>query len=161
MVWTSWHASARGSEPAIWQRWPRAGKRITSRIHVVCHHLKQSSAHDPIITVNPNNKEQTRQVNLIQSNLFDRRKLASGNSDPVSVPPRSREGANGILAWYCVLFKTMIKGSECLGISLWLCSCTVASRPRILTCYKSDIPSARHCRSMSIDPLQNDSWLHS
>lgn len=38
---------------------------------------------DPIITLNPYNKEQTRQVNLIQSNLFDYGELGSGNSNPV------------------------------------------------------------------------------
>lgn len=36
-------------------------------------------SHDPVITLNPYNKEQTMQVNLIQSNLFDYRELESGN----------------------------------------------------------------------------------
>lgn len=37
---------------------------------------------DPIITLNPYNKEQTRQVNLIQSNLFDYGELGQWKLKP-------------------------------------------------------------------------------
>lgn len=40
-------------------------------------------SHDPVITLSPYNKEQTMQVNLIQSNLFDYRELENGNLNPV------------------------------------------------------------------------------
>lgn len=77
-----------------------------------------------------NNKEQTRQVNLIQSNLFKRRELARWDSNPVSVPLRSREGANGILTWCAVWFQTAMDGSEMFkNFSIGFCtSCAGAGQ---------------------------------
>ena len=63
---------------ATW-RWPK--ENILGYEENPCS-LSSSEAklsHDPLITLNPYNKEQTRQVNLIQSNLFNYGELESGN----------------------------------------------------------------------------------